>query len=310
MHYLENAFGKLWPYYNDENVYEIFVDSLDDIYIEKSGKLENVGSLFTDKDEVYELGMELLKESGRQFREGKYNYEFALDEATIVNIVFTPVAFECTKVNITKIPKKKITWEDYRKFGAVDDKGEEIIKDIISKDSSLLVAGSVGSGKTTLLNLLVDTIDPTWRVVTMERKPSLILDRKRTARLQTVNNTSDEMIGLVTVAAAMRPDYGILNELSGPETMDFINSLHDGHSGMALLSADNVFDVIKRLELKAMTSDFSGGIDSIRYAISQAFDYIIFQEKCDDGKRRVTRIAEVLYEDGELTARVCHQYDE
>ena len=104
--------------------------------------------------------------------------------------------------------------------------------------------------------------------------------RKRITRLSSAERNSEEMVDLVRMAGTMRADCLILNELTGAESFNFIEILRDGFTGIATISASNVFDAIKRLEFKAMmNSNFMGDVEELRYAICQAFDAIVFQER-------------------------------
>lgn len=305
---IEEAFGPLWEIYSNENVTEIIVDSADDIYYEENGKIINCEkNLFSCSREIKETILRLIEYSGRSLKEGQYSINFVIDETTRIMCVLPPLSIKGPILNLLKIPTRQIFWDDYLKFGAIDEKGKEIIQNIIADNKSILVAGPVGSGKTTLLNLLIDTIDPEYRVVTIEKMANLLINRKRVARLQTENNETNELVGLVHSARYMRGDYVVLDDVQGPETMPYLSLLHEGHSGMMLIGAENAFDALRRLELKALSSDFTGAIEDIRYAISSALDYVVFQEKCEDGKRRITRIGKIINDGNHLNLDIVYK---
>lgn len=99
----------------------------------------------------------------------------------------------------------------------------------------------------------------------------------------------------------------LINKLQGPEVMSFVELLRDGHSGIGVITAENVFDSIKRLEFKALSSNFGGSIDDLRYSLSQAFDYVIFQERRNDGRRVISRIGEINLENAELKLNIIYK---
>jgi len=308
MNNCEIAFGPLWKLFSNEDISEIIVDSVDDIYYEEKGVLKNCSErIFSSNQEITETIHRLIEFSGRVLQPGQSSINFVIDETTRIMCVLPPQSIKGPILNLLKIPKQEIGWDEYLKFEAIDTKGMNIIKDIISKNKSILVAGPVGSGKTTLLNLLIDTIDKEQRVVTIEKMANLVIPRKRVARLQTENNDINELVDLVHSARYMRGDYIILDDAQGPETMPYLSLLHEGHSGMMLIGAENAFDSLRRLELKALSSDFTGTIEDIRYAISSALDYVIFQEKCDDGKRRITRVGKIINDGGHLNLDIIYK---
>lgn len=305
---LEKAFGPIWELYSNPNIHEIIIDSVDDVYYEEAGKVINCEKqLFKSSEEISDLIYRLIELSGRELKKGQHSINFVINESTRVMCVLPPLSIKGPILNLLKIPQNQLSWSDYRKFDAVDEEGEKLIKKIIGDNKSLLVAGAVGSGKTTLLNLLVDTIDPDFRVVTIEKMANLLITRKRVARLQTENSHMDELVGLVESARYLRADYLVLDDVQGPETMPFLQLLHEGHSGMMLIGAENIFDSLRMLELKALSSDFTGSLEDIRYSISSALDYVVFQEKCEDGKRRITRIGKIINEGDKLNLDIIYK---
>jgi type IV secretory pathway ATPase VirB11/archaellum biosynthesis ATPase len=105
----------------------------------------------------------------------------------------------------------------------------------------------------------------------------------------------------------MRADYVVLSECVGPEVGPFIEMVRSNCSGIALTTGENVFDAIKRLTTKTVLSSDGFSLEEANYAIAQAFGYVIFQEKREDGKRIVSSISEVNYNDGELKLKAIYK---
>jgi pilus assembly protein CpaF len=156
----------------------------------------------------------------------------------------------------------------------------------------------MGSGKTTLLNTLVKSLPEPMRVVTLERHADLIMKRPMSARLNA--RSQQEMLQMIGMAEHMRADYIVLSETRGSEVMPFIDFVRNNCSCMAATTGNDVVDAIKRLETKALISSEGMSLEDVRYAISQAFHIIVFQERLHDGKRKVTNISAIEYQSGEL----------
>ena len=54
------------------------------------------------------------------------------------------------------------------------------------------------------------------------------------------------------------------------------------------------------------TLTLQGSVEDLRYAICQAFDVIIFQERRNDGSRVISKIAELEYRDGTINLNVLN----
>jgi pilus assembly protein CpaF len=302
---LEQALGPLAKHF--EKSHEIMVDSFDDVYIEVNGELQDVNNIFKSSTEVEKVIRNLMSFANVEFKDGVYNYDFTVDEQTRVNVVFPPMSQKGPALNMLKIAKQSLTWEDFLKWDVVTKKGQAMLKEAIDQNKNILVAGPAGSGKTTLLNVLASTISEEQRVITVERTPSLVMNRKRTSKLMAPNNKVSEMPSLIAAAGKMRPDYIVHSYVEGPETVDFLNTIREGYSAMALVGGENVFDAIKSLELKAMACSYGHSVEDIRYTIASAFDLIVFQEMLDDGSRKITKIAEISYIDGKVDLDVLYK---
>lgn len=303
---LKQALGPLKDIYKNKNVHEIIIDSFDDVYYDDNGKLLEANNLFKSQDDIEDLVENLLRFANIKKEKDVFQYDFTLDERTRINIILPPMSIKGPSLNILKIPLQSIGWDEYIKWDAIKEEGKNLIEKIIAENKNILVAGPAGSGKTTLLNVLSNTIDKKMRVVTIERTPSLIFERKRSAKLMAPNNRVDQMPMLVEAASKMRADYLIHSYVEGPEAMNFVELVREGHSAMALLNGENIFDALKNFELKCQSSNFGRSAEDIRYAIAHAFDYIVFQEKLESGKREVTRIASIDLEDDKFKLDVIY----
>lgn len=304
---LTDALGPLKDIYNNCEVHEIILDSFDDVYYEHKGQIVEAMNLFKSQDEVEKLVDNLLT-FGKISKDQKiYQYDFTLDKRTRVNIVLPPMSTKGPALNLMKIPSQSLGWDELINFKAIKPEGRDQIEKLIKNNKSIIVAGNAGSGRMTLLNILASSIDNDNRVVSLERVPSLILERKRLAKLMAPNNKAEHMPMLVEAASKMRADYIILSNFEGPEAMSFIDLVREGHNSIASIYGENIFDALKNLELKCQISNFGRSLEDIRYAISNAFNYIVFQERLDNGARVVSRIAKIDFEDGSFKFEVLYK---
>lgn len=302
---MKKAFGPLDKLVNDSKVFELVIDAFDEVfYVEKSG-IKRAAKIFKTATEYETFIQNFIKTM--KGKPGELNYYFSLSDHIKVNIVLPPLSVKSPTMNIIKIPDQDISLDDLIKYEALDEKGKKIILDIIKKDESILVAGNMGSGKTTLLNTLIKSLPDPFRVVTVERYPDLQVNRTLCARLQTQSQKPEEMVDLLRIAERMRPDCLVISELSGLEVMPFLDHLRSNSTGMGLITAQSAIDAIKRLETKALLSSEGMSLEDVRYAIAQALNVVIFQEKLPNGKRKITNISRIEYDSGELKLNVLYK---
>lgn len=303
---LKEAFGKLWDVFDDENTMELIVDGPGDVYYEQKGLFDFEPGL-KDDDQIlriiYALAGAAQIEIDEHFLEGT----FTIGDDLRVSVSLPPLSVNGPIFNLIRLPKNnKVTWEKLVEWKGCSEEQSQLLQKMMADDTSIIVAGSVGGGKTTLANLLFQSVPEGFRTITIERVPELIVERKRCARLQLPYGTDLKMSDLVRKAAVMRADYLVLNELMREEAYEFINLLRDGHSGMGVMSAANAFDAIKRLESSILASGKMNRLEDIRYSISQAFEYIVFQTRDQDsGRRYIERICRIEFHDGEIRLENC-----
>lgn len=302
---IEQLLGPLFEIYNTKNTCEIFVDYYDDVYYSLIGKNVNAENIFKSSDEVMQV-IQRVADAFDKDLTSCHSFTVNFEDQTFFKAVLPPVSNKGPFIYIRKMIQQNFGFEELIKWKAATEEDEKKIKDLIHSGKSVIVAGNVGSGKTTLLNIVAAQIKEEWRVVTIEKQPEISLpNRKRLTQLVTPNNKNDELCALVELASEMRGDYTILNEMMGSEVMPYIEMIRNGVSGIATITAENVFDAIKKIEYKAMAySSFIGGIEDLRYAICQAFHAIIFQERRNDGSRVISKIAALEYNDGQIQLNV------
>lgn len=302
---IKKAFGPLYKLVNDPKVFELVIDAHDEIfYVERDG-IKRAAKIFKTAGD-YELFVQnfIKTMSGKP---GELSYYFSLSQTTKINIVLPPLSVKAPVLNIIKIPDQDISLDDLIRFEALDEKGKKIIQEVLNNHESVLVAGNMGSGKTTLLNTLIKSLPDPYRVVTIERYPDLNVKRTLCARLQTQSQKPEELLDLLRIAERMRPDCLVISELNGPEVMPFLDHLRSNSTGLGLITAQNAIDAMKRLETKALLSSEGMSLEDVRYAIAQALNVVIFQERLPNNKRKITNISRIEYDSGELKLNVLYK---
>lgn len=305
--------GKLNDLYQNPEIMEIFVDGPHDVYWEDREKMTNGEGFFKDNKEVKDLIKDLYKSTGRDSDDLKRGFgDFKLADGTRVAFTLPPISTNGPTLTIRKLPQEKMTVENLLKFGAVNKEGWELCCEIANGKGTVLLAGNVGSGKTTVANLLLDSIDKEMRLITVEKISEVETEnRRRTVRLETPHCKQGEMKDLIQVAGKLRADSIYINELMGAETFEALKLMREGNHILAGICADGASDALKRCELYCLMDQPSIGLDEIKYHVANAVDYVIYQERREDGKRVIAHIAKVegLDEDGRYLLKPLYTHE-
>jgi pilus assembly protein CpaF len=304
------ALGPLGEIYSKEGVLEILVDARDDIYYEENGKTINSDIKFKNDEEMLKIIKDVFKLVGRDVSSVKTFADCRLSDGTRFMAVFPPMSVDGYRFNLMKMPHRTLSWEDLIKKDSVTKEGVDLFKDIVSQYKNLLVIGNVGSGKTTITNNIVELIPDEARVVVLEKNVELQLSRKRLVRLEAIENKVESIPDLIKAASLMRPDYIVFNEFLSEEAGDLIYLLRNGYSGVVTIHAENVKDGLKRLEMRFLAKNSAMEISDVREIIANTINYVTFQERLPDGKRKLSEISKIgLDESGDYRITPLYLFD-
>jgi len=292
--------GPLEDLIADDTVTEIMVNGPHQVYVERRGKLTLTDQQFMDDASVMAVIERIIAPLGRRCDESQPYVDARLADGSRVNAIIPPLALSGPTITIRKFAKKKLTPEDFVRFGTWTHNAAEFMKACVLMRKNIVVAGGTGSGKTTLLNLLSGYIPPTDRIVTVEDAAELRLVQPHVVRLE-ARPPNIEGRGAVTIrdlvknCLRMRPDRIIVGECRGGEALDMLQAMNTGHDGsLTTVHANSPRDVIARLETMVLMSGMELPSRAIREQIASAVDVIIHESRMSDGSRKVVAISEIV----------------
>lgn len=302
----------------DESVTEIMINGVEDIFVEKNGRICRSDKRFISEAKLGDVIQQIVSGTNRYVNELSPIVDARLEDGSRVNVVLKPVALNGPIMTIRRFPKEKVTMEQLIAWGSLSGEAARFLEMLVKAKYNIFVSGGTGSGKTTFLNVLSDYIPKDERIITIEDNAELqIKGVPNMVRLE-ARNANLEGEGAVTIrdliksALRMRPDRIIVGEVRGDETVDMISSaMLNGHSGsMSTGHANSPADMLNRLETMMMM-----GIDlpltAIQRQIASALDIIVHLGRMRDKSRKVFEITEVLdYTDGKIWLRTLYQYQE
>ena len=291
----------------DENCSEIMVNSFDQIYAERGGRLALTEHRFSGEQAVLGAIERILAPIGRRIDESSPMVDARLKDGSRVNAVIRPLALKGPCITIRKFAKEPLTHHDLVRFGSVSKGMADFLKLAVQSRQNIVISGGTGSGKTTLLNVISGFIPDDERVITVEDAAELRLAQEHVLSFETrpANVEGKGAIAirdLVRNALRKRPDRIIVGECRGGEALDMLQAMNTGHDGsMTTGHSNSPQDMISRLETMVLMSGMELPIRAVREQIASAVDIVVQQTRFSCGTRKVTAISEVLgmdYDEG------------
>ena len=290
--------GVLEPLIADHSVTEIMVNGPEDVFIERSGRIERVPTRFTSEAELYQLIDRIVSSVNRRVDESSPMVDARLPGGERVNVIIPPLALDGPTITIRRFPQP-FRLPDLVAHNSLPQQAADLLGALVAARFNILVSGGTGSGKTTFLNALSGMISDRERIITIEDAAELSLQQPHVVRLE-ARPANTEGTGQITIrdlvknSLRMRPDRIIVGEVRGGETLDMLQAMNTGHEGsLTTVHANSATDALSRLETLSSMSDVTLPVETVRDQINGAIDVIIQLERDSTGMRRVSTIEAV-----------------
>ena len=293
--------GPLEDLLKDSNVAEIMVNGCDQIFCERSGKLQLSPITFTSNQQLRNVIERIVTPLGRRIDEKTPYVDARLADGSRVNAIIGPLAIDGPSVTIRKFPKDRVTINDYvSRFGSMTSSMAEFLKICVEQGLNIIISGGTGSGKTTLLNVLSGFIPTNERIITVEDAAELQLKQEHVVRLET-RPPNMEGSGEVTIrdlirnSLRMRPDRIVVGECRDGAALDMLSAMNTGHDGsMTTVHANSPREAVSRLETLCLMSGMELPVKAIREQIAGAVNLFVQIGRLSDGSRKIKNITEVI----------------
>jgi len=302
------GFGPLELLMADPTVSDILVNSYQQIYVERKGRLELTNVTFTDEKHLLRIIDKIVSLVGRRIDESSPMVDARLPDGSRVNAVIPPVALDGPMMSIRRfayIPLKmhNLTGSDFK---SLTPDMALLLEGLAKAKVNMIISGGTGSGKTTLLNILSGYIPVTERVVTIEDAAELQLQQPHVVRMETrppnTEGTGEvSQRALVRNALRMRPDRIVIGEVRGAEAVDMLQAMNTGHEGsLTTIHANTPRDALSRLENMIGMANLNLPNRAARQQIASAITVVVQSLRLIDGKRKITSIQEITGMEGEV----------
>jgi pilus assembly protein CpaF len=300
------GYGPLDPLLRDPSIDEIMCNAYNDIYVERSGRIEHTDATFVDEAHFRQVIERIVSGVGRRVDEGSPMVDARLPDGSRVNAILPPLSVRGPVMTIRKFAERPFTIADLVANKTVTMDAGVFLEACVRGRLNVLISGGTGSGKTTMLNVVGGFIPDTERVITIEDAAELQMPQAHVITLES-RPANVEGRGLVSIrdlvrnALRMRPDRIIVGEVRGAEALDMLQAMNTGHEGsLTTVHANSPRDVVSRLETMVLMAGFDLPVRAIREQIASAVDLIVHTERLSDGSRRLMAITEVQGTEGDV----------
>jgi pilus assembly protein CpaF len=293
------GFGALEPLLSDTTVTEIMCNGHDDIWVERSGRIERATVGFDDESQYRWVIEKIAASVGRRVDEGSPMVDARLPDGSRVNAVLPPLALDAPALTIRKFSADPFRVQDLIRFGTFTMDVSLVLEACVRGRLNVLLSGGTGTGKTTALNVLSGFVPEDERIITIEDTAELQLQQPHVVRLESrpanIEGAGEVSIrDLVRNALRMRPNRIIVGECRGAEALDMLQAMNTGHEGsLTTVHANSPRDALRRLETMVLMSGYDLPIRAVREQVASAIDVIVQLERLPDGRRIVSEITEV-----------------
>ena len=298
--------GPLEPFLKDDTIADVLINTYNQIFIERFGKLELSESRFKDDDHLMKIIDKIVSSVGRRIDESSPMVDARLSDGSRVNVIIPPLALDGPIMSIRRFGRDPLMLNDLILLKAFTKEIGEILKGIVKAKLNVLISGGTGSGKTTLLNCLSQYIPDEERIVTIEDAAELQLKQDHLVRLETrPPNIEDKgevtSRDLVRNSLRMRPDRIIVGEVRGQEAFDMLQAMNTGHEGsLTTIHSNSARDALMRMESMVAMASLDISNEFMRRFIASAIDIIIQISRFPDGSRKLLSIQEVTGMEGDI----------
>ncbi len=299
-----------------DDITEIMINSYDNIFIERGGKIERYDGQFESEERYMDIIQQIVSKCNRVVNGASPIVDARLEDGSRVNVVLSPISLQGTAMTIRHFRDKPLQMEDLIQMGSITRECAQFLQKLVVAKYNIFVSGGTGAGKTSFLNILSGYIPEDERIITLEDSAELkLLNTPNLVRLETRNSNDADckpitMRDLIKTSLRMRPSRIIVGEVRGEECIDMLQAMNTGQEGsMSTGHSNSGRDMISRLESMCLMSQELPLVAIRRQILS--INIIVHLGRLRDRSRKVLEIWELTgMEQGEVQMKLLYMFQE
>lgn len=298
--------GPIEPLMKDPEVSDVLVNTFDDVWVERKGKLFKTDIRFQNDRHLLQVIDRIVSGVGRRIDDSSPMVDARLPDNSRVNAIIPPLAVDGPHLSIRRFKLDVLTGQDLLAKDTLTRPMLEVLTAAVQARLNILISGGTGAGKTTLLNVLSSHIPLDERIITIEDSAELQLRQPHVVRLEArppnVEGKGEVAVrSLVINSLRMRPDRIIVGEVRGAEAVDMLQAMNTGHDGsLTTLHANTPRDALNRLGTMVSMANLNLPDRAVRHQIVGAIQIVIQLARLSDGTRKIVSVSEITGMEGEV----------
>jgi flagellar protein FlaI len=211
--------------------------------------------MYHNHEELDNFVINLAQKSGKSISIANPVLDATLPDGSRLNQTLgTEVTTRGSSFTIRKFKEDPLTVSDLVKFSTMSPEMAAHLWLAVQFGESMICSGGTASGKTTTLNAVSHFIPPSAKIITIEDTREMNLPHENWIAGLTREKKSEEggqsidMFTLLVAALRQRPEYMIVGEVRGKETMAVFQAMATGQITYSTIHADSVPSIVHRLE--------------------------------------------------------------
>ena len=259
-YYLSNFFlgyGKIQVMMEDPDLEDVSCDGtgIPIFVFHRDYKNTRTSICWEDEEELNNYVVGLAQRSGKSISIADPILDGTLPDGSRLNATYgKEITTRGSSFTIRKFKEDPLTMVNLVLFRTVSPEMAAHLWLAVQYGDSMMVSGGTASGKTTTLNAVSHFIPPSSKIITIEDTREMQLphlnwiagltrERKGEGTGQSI-----DMYTLLVSALRQRPEYMIIGEVRGKETMAVFQAMATGQVTYATIHADTVAAIVHRLE--------------------------------------------------------------
>jgi pilus assembly protein CpaF len=311
--------GRLQPLLDDPEVENIDINGYDNVFVGYAdGEERRLPPVAESDDDLVELVQVLGAYSGltsRPFDTANPQLDLRLPGGSRLSAVMGVT--QRPSLSIRRARLTRVSLETLVENRTMTPDLASFLSAAVGARKNIMIAGATNAGKTTLLRALANEIEPSERLITVERALELGLGEFPDLHPNVVafeerlpNSEGRGQIGmadLVRRSLRMNPSRVIVGEVLGDEIVTMLNAMSQGNDGsLSTIHANSSLEVFNRICTYAIQSAERLPADATMMLIAGAIDFVVFVERRNDYasggtlRRVITSVREVNGVDGRV----------